>query len=97
MAKLHEYEGKALLKNVGIAVPKGRVANTPEEAATIAAEIKSPVVIKMQAWTTGRADMGGLKFADTPEEAQKRACEILGMNVKNFIVDSVIVEQQLNI
>ncbi len=97
MAKLHEYEGKALLKNVGIAVPEGRVANTPEEAATIAAEIKSPVVIKMQAWTTGRADMGGIKFADTPEEAQKRAGEILGTKVKNFIVDSVLVEQKLNI
>ena len=97
MAKLHEYEGKTLLKNVGITVPEGRVANTSEEAATIAAEIKSPVVIKMQAWTTGRADMGGIKFADTPEEAQKRAGEILGMKVKNFVVDKVLVEQKLNI
>jgi len=97
LAKLHEYEGKNLLKKVGIAVPEGRVANTPEEAATIAKELNSPVVIKMQAWTTGRADMGGIMFADTPEEARKRAGEILGKKVKNFIVENVLVEKKLNI
>ena len=97
MAKLHEYEGKNLLKTMGIAVPEGRVANTPEEAAAIAAELKSPVVIKMQAWTTGRAEIGGIKFVDTPEEAQKKADEILGMKVKNFIVENVLVEEKLNI
>jgi len=94
---MHEYEGKNLLKKMGIAVPEGRAANTPEEAATIAEELNSPVVIKMQAWTTGRADMGGIMFADTPEEARKRAGEILGMKVKNFIVENVLVEQKLNI
>jgi len=97
LAKLHEYECKNLLKNAGIAVPEGRVANTPEEASAITAELKSPVVIKMQAWTTGRAEMGGIKFADTPEEAQKKAGELLGMKVKNFIVENVLVEEKLDI
>ena len=73
------------------------MARTPAEAVSIASELNSPVVIKMQAWTTGRAELGGIKFADTPEEAGDMASEILGMQVKNFTVDSVLVEKKLNI
>ena len=73
------------------------MAKTSEEAVSIASELKSPVVIKMQAWTTGRADMGGIKFAATPEEAGEMASEILGMKVKNFTVDNVLIEKKLNI
>ena len=82
---------------MGIAVPDGKVAKTSEEAVSIASELSSPVVVKMQAWTTGRADMGGIKFADTPEEAGEMASEILGMKVKNFTVDKVLIEKKLNI
>ena len=97
MAKLHEYEGKTLLEEAGIGVPEGGVAKTPDEVFEIAGKLDSPVVIKMQAWTTGRAEMGGIKFADTPGEAKSRSAEILGTKVKNFTVESVLVEKKLDI
>ncbi len=53
MARLHEYQGKALLAHKGIPIPQGRAAGTPDEARQIAAEIGGPVVVKMQAWVTG--------------------------------------------
>ena len=53
MARLHEYQGKTLLKQLKIAIPQGEVAATPEEARAIAEEIGRPVMVKAQAWVTG--------------------------------------------
>ncbi len=97
MARLFEYQSKALLKEKGIPIPKGAVASTPEEARKIAEELGGPVVLKIQAWVTGRAELGGIKFADTPEEAEKIAGELLGMKVKNFTVDKILVEEKIDI
>jgi succinyl-CoA synthetase beta subunit len=97
MARLHEYEGKALLGQQGIAVPRGRAASTPDEAAAIATELGSPVVLKIQAWTTGRAAMGGVAFAKTSAEAEEHAARLLVMHVGAFPVESVLVEEQLDI
>ena len=97
MARLHEYQGKDLLRSVKIAIPEGGPAASPEEAAEIATRVGGPVVVKMQAWTTSRAAKGGIKFADTPEEAAQAAGEILGMQVGSFTVDKVLVEQKLPI
>ncbi len=97
MARLHEYQGKALLAQKGIPVPPGRAASTPDEAREIATEIGGPVVVKMQAWVTGRAGLGGIRFADTPDEAAQAAADILGMQVGGFTVDKVMVEQKLSI
>jgi succinyl-CoA synthetase beta subunit len=94
---LHEYQGKALLAKQGIAVPQGRAAATPEEAQAIADEIGRPVMVKAQAWVTGRAEMGGIKKAATPKDAAKAAKEMLGMKVKGFTVEQVLVEEQLEI
>ena len=69
MARLHEFQGKALLRQFKIALPQGRVASTPDEARAIAAEVAKPVMVKAQAWVTGRASMGGIKKAATPDEA----------------------------
>ena len=71
MARLHEHEGKALFKIAKMPIPQGDVAKTPEEARKIAEKIGKPVVIKIQIWAGGRGKAGGVKFADTPEEAQK--------------------------
>jgi succinyl-CoA synthetase beta subunit len=63
----------------------------------VAEKIGKPVVIKMQVWVTGRAGLGGIQFADTPEEAASKARELLGRKVKNFVVDKVLVEEKLDI
>ncbi len=97
MAKLFEYQGKELLKKGGIPIPKGRVAASPDEAAEIAREIGGPVVIKAQTWTTGRAQSGGVQFADSPEQARAAADKVLGMRIKGFKVREVLVEEKLNI
>ena len=93
MARLHEYQGKALLAQKGIRIPAGGVARTPEEARDTAAEIGAPVVLKIQAWVTGRAGIGGIRFAQTPGEASELARDMLGMQVGGFQVDKVMVER----
>jgi succinyl-CoA synthetase beta subunit len=97
MARLFEYQGKKLLRQAGIPVPAGDVAATPEEARTIAERIGKPVVIKVQVWVAGRAGIGGIQFAASPEETEAKARELLGMKVRNFVVDRVLVEERLAI
>jgi succinyl-CoA synthetase beta subunit len=97
MAKLYEYQGKELLRKGGIFIPKGGLAKTKEEARKIAEEIGRPVVIKAQAWVTGRAQAGGVKFAENPAETEKIADQILGMNIKGFKVREILVEERLDI
>lgn len=97
MARLHEYQGKAILKRYGIAVPSGGVAATPEEAYVLAAEIGAPVVVKAQSWVTGRAGKHAIHFADNPEQAAEAARATLGMQIGNFAVEQVLVEQRVAI
>jgi len=97
VARLHEYQGKALLKGAGIAVPRGSAASSPGEAARITADLAGPVVIKIQAWTTGRKALGGVAFANTPDEAATAAQRLLVMKVGAFPVEQVLVEEQLPI
>lgn len=97
MAKLLEYQSKALLRDNGIAVPRGRVVKNPEEARLAAIELGGQVVLKIQAYTTGRAGIGGIRFAENGEEAAACAAQMLGMRVKNFPVDRVLVEEKLSI
>ncbi len=97
MARLHEFQGKELLARHKIPVPRGRAAATPDQARAIAEEIGAPVIVKMQAWVTGRAAMGGIKKAADPDEAAAAAREMLGRRVRNFTVDWVLVEEQLSI
>lgn len=97
MARLHEYEGKRLLKEQGIAVPMGQAVKTPEDAERVAAEIGGAVVLKVQAWITGRKSKGGVLFADTPAEAKVAAEQLLDMSFGNFPVEELLVEQLLDI
>ncbi len=97
MARLHEYQSKTLLKKNKIPIPAGETARTPQEAKQIATELDKSVVVKAQAWVTGRAGMGAVRFADTPDEAETVADSILGMTIKNFVVDTVLVEEKLDI
>jgi succinyl-CoA synthetase beta subunit len=97
MARLLEFQGKGFLKDAGIATPTGEVATTAKEAREIAAKIGKPVAVKAQVWVGGRGKAGAIKLADTPEEAEKVASAILGMEVKGFPVRKVLVEEKLDI
>jgi succinyl-CoA synthetase beta subunit len=91
---LHEYQGKALLKEHGVAVPAGAVIRSPEEARQAAVRITPPCVLKVQAWITGRAAQGGVRFAQTPEEAESIAQELLSQRYGNFPVSEVLLEEK---
>ncbi len=97
MARLYEYQGKQLLKASKVMTPQGEVASTPQEARKIAEKIGKPVAIKSQVWAGGRGKAGGIKFAQTPTEAEKVAGEILGSTIKNLKVEKVLVEEKLDI
>jgi succinyl-CoA synthetase beta subunit len=97
MARLFEYQGKEILRQAGVAIPRGAVADTPEAACATALELACPVVIKAQAWVTGRAGLGGIRFADSPEQAAEAAQAILGLTLKGFHVRRVLVEERLQI
>jgi len=97
MARLHEYQGKELLRAQQIAVPRGGVASTPEQAAQIAAQVGGEVMVKAQAWVTGRASLGAIRRAGTPVEAAEAARSMLGMTVKGFTVQQVLVEERLDV
>jgi succinyl-CoA synthetase beta subunit len=80
--KIHEYQGKELLKKFGVAVPRGIVARTPAEAEQAARELGTDVVVvKAQIHAGGRGKGGGVKLAKSPEEAKSVAEQILGMNL----------------
>ncbi|HYJ86997.1 MAG TPA: ADP-forming succinate--CoA ligase subunit beta [Pyrinomonadaceae bacterium] len=80
--KIHEYQGKELLKKFGVPVPRGIVARSIEEAQQAAKELGTEVVVvKAQIHAGGRGKGGGVKLAKSPEEAKKVAGEILGMNL----------------
>ena len=97
MARLFEHQGKEILSRSKIPVPAGKVARSPEEAAETASAIGKPVIVKAQAWVTGRASLGGIKKAATPDEAADAARSILGMNLKGFTVNEVLVEEEVEI
>ena len=97
MPRLLEHQGKSLLKNVGVHVPEGEVATTPQNAKSVADKIRKPVAIKAQVSATGRFKAGGIGFANTPDEAEKVASRILGSTIKGFVIEKVLVEEKLNV
>ena len=99
--KIHEYQGKELLRKFGVPVPPGQVAETPEQARRVAEELaEGPFVVKAQIHAGGRGKGGGIKTAATPEEVEDRARQILGMTLvtpqtgpEGRLVSKVLVEQ----
>ena len=89
--KLQEYRSKEILAQYGVPLQAGQVATTPDEAAAIARTIARPVVIKAQVLVGGRGKAGGVKLADTPDEAARAAEAILGMSIKGITVQTVLV------
>jgi succinyl-CoA synthetase beta subunit len=94
---LFEHQAKELFAEYGVPVPQGSVARAPEEARAIAAGFAAAgtprVVVKAQVKTGGRGMAGGVKLAEGPQEAEDRAGEILGMDIKGHRVNAVLVEE----
>lgn len=101
MARLHEYQGKAILAANGFKIPRGRAAFTADEAVAIAKELvtgkkTAEIVIKIQAWTTGRAGIGGVAFAKRPADVRGHAARMLAMKVGQFPIEAVLVEEKID-
>jgi len=92
-----EHAAKPLLAGKGIAVPRGGLAKTPDEAAEVAARIGGAVVVKAQVPAGKRGKAGGIKLAATPDEARARARSIIGMEIAGHKVEKVLVEEQVPI
>ena len=92
--RFYEYEAKALFARHGTPLPKGLVARTAAEAQRVAADIGGPVVLKSQVLTGGRMKAGGVKFADTPADAETAAQAILQLEIKGQTPRGVLVEQR---
>ncbi len=89
---LHEYQARELLRRAGIPVPPGEVATTPAEAKAAAERIGTgKVVVKAQVHAGGRGKAGGVKLADTPEQAADVAAKILGLTIKGLKVEKVLI------
>lgn len=89
---LHEYQSKLRFAEFGVPIPMGKVASSPQQAYEIAKELGTPVVVKAQVLTGGRGKAGGVKLAQTPEEAQARAEDILGMDIKGHKVLKILID-----
>lgn len=94
---LFEYQGKELFATRGIPVPTGEAAYTPQEARAAAERIGGKVVVKAQVQVGGRGKAGGIKVAENPDEAEKHAEAILGMDIHGHIVKCVWIEEASDI
>jgi len=98
--KIHEYQAKKILQNYNVPTPRGEVADSPERAREITSSLNTKVVIKAQIHAGGRGKGGGVRLADTPEEAFEAAKAILGMKLvthqtgpEGKLVRKVLVEE----
>ena len=80
--KIHEYQAKALLREFGVAVPRGDVADSPERAHEIARALGGRVVVKAQVHAGGRGKAGGIQLAESPAAAEAAAKQLLGMRLR---------------
>jgi succinyl-CoA synthetase beta subunit len=94
---LYEHQAKELFARHGVAVPRGRVAWSPEEAQEVAADLGGTVVVKAQVQVGGRGKAGGIQLARDPAEARAQAARIIGMEIKGHLVRRVLVEEASDI
>jgi len=102
--KIHEYQAKEVFKKYGIPVPEGRMVEKSEAARRAAEKIGKKVVVKAQVHAGGRGKGGGIKLAETPDDAEARAQEIIGMTLvthqtgpEGKLVRKVLVEEALDV
>jgi succinyl-CoA synthetase beta subunit/citryl-CoA synthetase large subunit len=95
--RFFEYESRAIVAKAGIPVTRHGFATTAQEARRIAEEIAGPVVIKSQVLTGGRMKAGGVQFADTPEEAEKLAEQVLALEINGHMPRGVLVDSRASV
>ena len=94
---LYEYQAKDLFAAHGVPVLPGRTVETPEDAAAVAAELGTAVVVKAQVKTGGRGKAGGVKLAENADEAREKAQAIIGLDIKGHTVHRVLVTEASDI
>ncbi len=97
MAQLHEHQAKKILAQNGVEIPRGRVAFSTKEVRAIAESLGGKVVVKAQIHSTSRAANGGIRFADSAEEAEKIASEMLGQQIAGNLCEAVLVDEKAEI
>jgi succinyl-CoA synthetase beta subunit len=95
--KIHEYQAREIFRKYGMPVPPGDVCATADEVKAAAARIGKPVVVKAQVHVGGRGKAGGVKIAQTPDDAWEIGKHILGMDIKGLTVKKVLVAQAVDI
>ena len=90
---LQEYQAKRIFAKYGVPIPRGEVATTATAARDIARRLNTRVVIKSQVLVGGRGKAGGIKLAETPDDAEAVADKILGMEIKGLKVRKVLVDE----
>jgi succinyl-CoA synthetase beta subunit len=90
--KLHEYQAKEVFADAGIPIPDSQLAASVDEAVSAAEEIGYPVAVKAQVHVGGRGKAGGIKIADDADAVRAAAEDILGMDLKGYTVDRVLIE-----
>lgn len=103
--KIHEYQSKQIMKWFGIDVPNGQAAFSPEEAARIAKDLRTPLaVVKAQIYAGGRGKAGGVKVAHNIDEVKYFASQLLGKKLvtpqtgpEGKVVNRLLIEEGINI
>jgi succinyl-CoA synthetase beta subunit len=95
--KIHEYQAKQIFADYQIPVTREVLCESENEVKKAAAELGFPVVVKAQVLTGGRGKAGGVKLAKTKEEALAAAQQILGMDIKGYTVEKVLVAEGISI
>jgi succinyl-CoA synthetase beta subunit len=95
--RLYEFEAKKLFAKSGIPITSGEVIGSSAQARLVAEKLGKPVILKAQILSGGRGTAGGVKFANTPEETQKKAEELFAIKVKGFPVEKILVDEKLEI
>ncbi len=95
--RMHEYQAKQVFKECGIPIARGELATNPDEVKEIAEKLGGKVVLKSQVLVGGRGKAGGIKKADSVEEAVELAKKMFGMELKGHRVEKLYVEEQLDI
>ncbi|MFB6105711.1 MAG: ADP-forming succinate--CoA ligase subunit beta [Halobacteriaceae archaeon] len=94
--RLHEYQAKEVFADAGIPTPAAALASSVDEAVARAGEVGYPVAVKAQVHVGGRGKAGGIKLAADEAELREAAADILGMDLKGYTVDRVLVEEAVD-
>lgn len=97
MAQLYEYQAKKKLAEFGIEIPHGQVAFELGQVAEIAENLGPSVVIKAQIHSTSRAAAGGIRFANSTEDASQAASEMLGKEIAENLCEAVLIDEKVEI